>query len=157
MSICVEMLKCEIIQITEFYRICCSFSNMRNETSMDRCCWLKGLNPPCGKEILFSQCQTPLAICCLLPLVQKTLTIFTFLSKKALSIFSPPKNTAERSRKDQFATARKGSHKKKTTKFWTSSKHGGGQRRSQTFYQKKVWTCFKGGGGSKGHVQSSFL
>ena len=34
---------------------------------------------------------------------------------------------------------------------------GGGQRRSQTFYRKKVWTCFKGGGGSKGLVQSSFL
>ena len=31
--------------------------------------------------------------------------------------------------------------KKKTTKFWTLSKHGeGGQRRSQTFYRKKVWT-----------------
>ena len=29
--------------------------------------------------------------------------------------------------------------------------------RSQTFYQKKVQTCFKGGGGSKGLVQSSFF
>ena len=27
----------------------------------------------------------------------------------------------------------------------------------QTFYRKKVWTCFKGGGGSKGRVQSSFF
>ena len=29
--------------------------------------------------------------------------------------------------------------------------------RSQTFNRKKVWTCFKVGGGSKGLVQSSFL
>ena len=26
---------------------------------------------------------------------------------------------------------------------------GGGQRPSQTFFRKKVWTCFKGGGGGQ--------
>ena len=48
--------------------------------------------------------------------------------------------------KDQYiswAKIAKGSHqKRKTTKLWTLSKKGeGGQRRSQTFYRKKVWTC----------------
>ena len=47
--------------------------------------------------------------------------------------------------------------KKKLPNFGHRPNMGGGQRRSQTFYQKKVWTCFKGGGGSKGLVQSSFL
>ena len=52
----------------------------------------------------------------------------------------------------------KGSHKKKKLpNFGHCPNMGGGQRCSQTFFRKKVWTCFKGGGGSKGLVQSSFL
>ena len=52
-----------------------------------------------------------------------------------------------------------GSHqKKKLPNFgYCPNMGGGGQRHSQTFYRKKVWTYFKGGGGSKGLVQSSFL
>ena len=47
--------------------------------------------------------------------------------------------------------------KKKLPNFGHCPNMGGGQRPSQTFFRKKVWTCFKGGGGSKGLVQSSFL
>ena len=47
---------------------------------------------------------------------------------------------------------------KKLPNFGHCPNMGGGcQQRSQTFYRKKEWTCFKGGGGSKGHVHSGFL
>ena len=54
---------------------------------------------------------------------------------------------------------KKGCHQKnkKQQFFGHFPNMGGGQQRSQTFYQKKLWTCFKGRGGSKGLIQSSFL
>ena len=47
-------------------------------------------------------------------------------------------------RTDDYSFLLRGAIQKKPTKFWTLAKHGGGgQRPSQTFYQKMVWTCFK--------------
>ena len=53
----------------------------------------------------------------------------------------------------------KGSHKKTYQTLDIVQIWGGGQRCSQTFYQKQVWTCDGGGGGVwlKVLVQSSFL
>ena len=51
-----------------------------------------------------------------------------------------------------------GAIKKKTTKFWTSSKHGGVVScAAKPFIEKRYGHVLRGGGGSKGHVQSSFL
>ena len=59
--------------------------------------------------------------------------------------------------KEQGNEGTRGAIKKNLPNFGHRPNIGGDQQRSQTFYRKNVRTSFKGGGGSKGLVQSSFL